>query len=397
MSPGFKFQIKPNSIQAKVFFINSTSLFTCLATDDFFCSRIDHMTELHRRLAEHDQDIRPRKGTAATPMAFVGAILAAYERRQLDPSKLLKSIGITRNDAINFHAYITASQMECISGAAMQELGDEALGWFSRRLPWGSYGMLARASISSPNLAVAIKRWCRHHGLLTEDILLTLTTSDQTACIRISERVDLGTMREFCLVSVLRNMHGFACWLVDSRIPIKTAQFPFTAPHHQQAYSILFTRSTIFKQKEASIYFDSSYLDLPVLRDETALQQMLQRALPLTVYQYKRDRLLMLRVKQILARCLQNQLHTADSLAHALNMSPRTLHRQLKSEGTSLQLLKNDVRLKRATAMLLQSNRPLKQIAIDCGFLDEKSFMRTFKNWTGMTPGDYRDERSVKT
>ena len=28
----------------------------------------------------------------------------------------------------------------------MQELDDEALGWFNRRLPWGSYGMLARAS-----------------------------------------------------------------------------------------------------------------------------------------------------------------------------------------------------------------------------------------------------------
>jgi hypothetical protein len=52
----------------------------------------------------------------------------------------------------------------------MQELDDEALGWFSRRLPWGSYGMLCRASLTSPDLGVAIKRWCRHHRLLTEDI-----------------------------------------------------------------------------------------------------------------------------------------------------------------------------------------------------------------------------------
>ncbi len=340
--------------------------------------------------------MRSRNSTAATPMAFVSAILTAYERRQLDPSELLEAIGITRADAANLHARITASQMEYISGAAMRELGDEALGWFSRRLPWGSYGMLARASITSPNLAVAIKRWCRHHGLLTDDISLTLTTTGQTARICISERVDLGVMREFCLVSVLRNMHGFACWLVDSRIPLQIAQFPFTTPPHQQVYSIIFTGSTLFQQQEAAISFDSSYLDLAVLRDESALQQMLQSALPLTVYQYKRDRLLMLRVKQMLTRCPSNQTHTADSLAHALNMSPRTLHRQLKGEGTSLQLLKNDARLKSATAMLLRSNRPLKQVAIACGFIDEKSFIRTFKNWMGMTPGDYRDERQVK-
>ena len=40
------------------------------------------------------------------------------------------------------------------------------------------------------------------------------------------------------------------------------------------------------------IRFDARYLALPLVRDEAALRQMLQRALPLTVRQYRRDRLL---------------------------------------------------------------------------------------------------------
>ncbi|MBK7118186.1 MAG: AraC family transcriptional regulator ligand-binding domain-containing protein [Comamonadaceae bacterium] len=51
---------------------------------------------------------------------------------------------------------MTARQMEVLSGAAMQELDDEGLGAFSRRLPWGSYGMLARASLSAPDLSAAL-------------------------------------------------------------------------------------------------------------------------------------------------------------------------------------------------------------------------------------------------
>ena len=47
---------------------------------------------------------------------------------------------------------------------------------FSRRLPWGSYGMLARASISAPSLGLALQRWCRHHGLIADDITLQLTS-----------------------------------------------------------------------------------------------------------------------------------------------------------------------------------------------------------------------------
>ena len=34
--------------------------------------------------------------------------------------------------------------MERVSGAAMQALDDEGLGWFSRRLPWGSDRLLVQ-------------------------------------------------------------------------------------------------------------------------------------------------------------------------------------------------------------------------------------------------------------
>lgn len=135
--------------------------------------------------------------------------------------------------------------------------------------------------------------------------------------------------------------------------------------------------------------FDSSYLKLPILRDEAALQHMLQRALPLTVLQYSRDRLLMHRVRQLLING-PLQSHNADAMAQALNVSTRTLHRQLKDEGTSLQTLKDDVRLKSAKALLLRSNRPLKQVAEASGFLNEKSFIRAFKSWTNMSPGEFR-------
>src|SRR5437660_762671 len=78
--------------------------------------------------------------------------------------EILKLAQITPTQLAKADARITALQMEVLSGAAMQALDDEGLGAFSRSLPWGSYGMLARASLTSPNLGVAIKRWCRHHG-----------------------------------------------------------------------------------------------------------------------------------------------------------------------------------------------------------------------------------------
>lgn len=328
-------------------------------------------------------------GVAATPIAFVKAILLAYARYGIDPQQALQKAQITPDLLANPQARITALQMELISDAAMQELDDEALGWFGRRLPWGSYGMLARASISAPTLGVALKRWCRHHGLLTDDIALSLPVAGGSACITIAERVDLGALREFCLVSVLRNIHGLACWLVDSRIALQQTQFPFAPPPHQAAYAVLFSGPTQFESGPASIRFDAQYLNLPLRRDEKALRQMLQHALPLTVLQYRRDRLLVQRVRQTLASHAQ-QTHSAEALAALLHVSPRTLHRQLKEEGATLQGLKDEVRRARAEELLHRSERPIKQVAEAAGFQNEKSFIRAFKGWTGLSPAEFR-------
>ena len=333
----------------------------------------------------------------ATPMAFARVVAAAYPLYHQSPASALKLAQITPAKLQQPDGRITARQMEVLSGTAMQELDDEALGAFSRRLPWGSYGMLARASLSAPNLGVALKRWCRHHGLLTDDIRLKLVTTghddNKVAAITIEERADLGrhgeAARAFCLVHVLRNIHGLACWYIDSRIPLHGARFPFAAPPHADAYALMFPGPLQFDAAQAAIRFDTRYLGLPLRRDEKALQQMLQRALPLTVLQYRRDRLLVQQVRQTLA-AYPDQARKADGIAALLNISARTLHRQLKKEGASLQALKDEVRFERATDLLNRSDKPVKQVAAAAGFRNAKSFIRAFRQWSGVAPTAFR-------
>jgi AraC-like DNA-binding protein len=326
---------------------------------------------------------------AATPMAFVRAIVLGYERYGMDPSRALEEAQIAPRDLKNAQGRVTAAQFEVLSGFAMQELDDEALGWFGRRLPWGTYGMLCRASLSSPNLGVAIKRWCRHHRLLTEDIALELKVAGGVATVSIREHAALGELREFCLVSNLRFLHGYASWVIDSRVSLREASFPFEAPPHRDAYPLMFGGELRFGAEAASYSFDERYLALPLQRDEQALRTMLRRALPLTVLQYRRDRLLGQRVRELL-RTRGKEAATAEALAVILNLSARTLHRQLLEEGVSLQALKDEVRHEQAAEQLRRTERPIKQIALAVGFRNEKSFSRAFRAWAGVTPGAFR-------
>ena len=180
---------------------------------------------------------------------------------------------------------------------------------------------------------------------------------------------------------VLRNIHGLACWYVDSRIPLQGTRFTYAAPAHVDAYALMFPGPVLqFNALQSEIRFDARYLALPLRRDEKALQLMLQRALPLTVLQYRRDRLLVQQVRQVLGSPLVIS-HNAQTLAAALNMSPRSLHRQLKDE----------VRFERAKDLLLRTTKPIKQVAASSGFRNEKSFTRAFRQWTGLSPLLFRN------
>ena len=323
-------------------------------------------------------------------MAFVQAIVRAYEERQMSALGALEKAQIPPDLIHQNRERITALQMEALSDAAMRELDDEALGWFERRLPWGSYGMLARASISAPHLGLALARWCRHHGLIAPDIQLQLSEQAGIATLTLHEVRALGEMREFCLLSVLRNIHGFASWLINEPISLLHASFPFAEPAHASVYHVLFAPGSVeFEAPVASLQFESRWLQAPLARDEAALNRMLQRALPIQVRPYQREKTLVQRVRQLLAASGEEQ-QTAETLSRKLHLSQRSLHRQLKEEGASLQALKDDIRRERAIALLLRTSRPIKRVAQACGFLNDKSFIRAFRLWTGLSPSEFR-------
>jgi len=336
---------------------------------------------------------RQKNLKSGTPVAFVRAICLAYAKYGLDPAPALQRAQISPDLADPALTYVKPAQFEALSFIAMQELDDEALGWFSRKLPWGAYGLLCRASITAATLDLALRRWTRHHRILVEDIVMRLGVDDGVASISICETRELGAFREFCLVTLLRYVLGYACWAIDVRIPLLAAEFPFPRPDHVEVYSKLFADDLRFGADCARISFDAAYLSRNLQRDETALQKMLKRALPLTVLPYRRDQRLSARVAQVMSMP-SAQLPAAEDLAEGFAISTRTLQRQLSKEGASLRDLKKKAWLERAQNALSRTAEPIKRVAKTAGFHSDKAFARAFKQATGETPSGYRKRRA---
>ena len=76
--------------------------------------------------------------------------------------------------------------------------------------------------------------------------------------------------------------------------------------------------------------------------------------------------------------------------AELLDVSPRTLSRNLESEGIDLRRLSNTIRFERACALLSGSSWSITEIAYRLGYRDAASFTHAFQKLAGRSPRDYR-------
>ena len=51
-----------------------------------------------------------------------------------------------------------------------------------------------------------------------------------------------------------------------------------------------------------------------------------------------------------------------------------------------------EVRLRKAAELLLATERGVAEIGAQCGFLDASYFTKTFREWAGCAPSEYRKQ-----
>jgi AraC-like DNA-binding protein len=81
-----------------------------------------------------------------------------------------------------------------------------------------------------------------------------------------------------------------------------------------------------------------------------------------------------------------------EQVAAKLEMSPRTLRRQLQQRGSSFQTLLKQAKHQVALDLLRNSDFSIDRIAELCGFSEARNFSSSFKRWQGCGPLEYRQE-----
>ncbi len=151
-----------------------------------------------------------------------------------------------------------------------------------------------------------------------------------------------------------------------------------------------------FTQLTNALTFPTALLDRPMPRADRAACRHLSTILSARLHRHRLDMPVARRVAQEVYIRLGRDPADQTSIARALGLSRRTLHRRLIEERTSFSAVLDHCRTRLACHQLSHGERSLSDIALSLGYSDQSAFGRAFRASAGMTPRRYRAEHGIR-
>jgi AraC-like DNA-binding protein len=292
------------------------------------------------------------------------------------------------------HGHFTALYRECI--LALEAHANQKSGRLSMEL--SETRMLYYCIINCRTLREAIVRSTEFFEMLDRGIRLRLEESGEFADIVLLVHRGQRNSASFLSDLVgLSSFHQFYGWLIGRHIDVHEVQMLYDLSFEKDLFMDFFQVPLKLCSRDNRFRIERTVLERPVVRSYHELEKLLE-TFPLDVMppDYKTSRISD-HVRNIIYNALLSRaaLPRIPDLAGAFGLSGATFRRRLTEEGTSINRIRGSCRRLLAEELLQRHDETVQRVAARLGFSDTTSFRRSFKQWTGLSPSEYR--RSVPT
>ncbi|MCB1700747.1 MAG: AraC family transcriptional regulator [Pseudomonadales bacterium] len=332
----------------------------------------------------------------------MSTLLRMVADRGYDFSAILRDAGLDfdplDDTASAYRSEISAMQYSRVYQQVLHLVQDETFGFAGSELTApGAFRMMCYCIISCRNLGQAIQRAAEfYRTFFDERSQLYANFSEQYARVgyRTIER-DEDPRMVVADAYGLSLWHRFFGWLCGRPLELKRVDFRGSEPARADKYERLFACPLYFGQASDLLYFDSACLAWPLVHTEHSLREFLRTApYQLLIMDSDPDsNSLSMQVKAMMGHDFSAGFPGFETISSALGISAPTLRRRLRREGTTFQQLKDEARCEASILWLDRPELSINEVALQMGFTDPSAFHRSFKKWTGETPGQFRAGR----
>ena len=339
------------------------------------------------------------KPTITVPSGYVKQLLDQVAEQGYDVNELLDFVGIDITE-IELQTEFPASKFSLLYQHVMYITQDEYFGMLSGgKLPAGTFRMMCHAIIHCRTMGHAISRASDFHEIVRgTKIKPRLKQAGKFATVSFTGLDSLDKSEIEALIASeqpsqictsLSMWHHFVSWLIGERVELKSVNFSFSEAQAVANCHTRFQSDIRYNQSDNAITFPAHYLDYPVIQTEETLRGFLKTAPYQLLVMVDDSGSLKTQVVALIGRDFSLNPPSAEKVARTLNMSLSTLRRRLLEENTSFQEIKDQCRKESALNYMNSPQLSINDVAELMGFVEPSAFFRSFKRWTGMTPGEY--------
>jgi len=249
----------------------------------------------------------------------------------------------------------------------------------------GHDGAASHALVQAPTLRVLFETLCRFHARLTPLLRPRFESWDGVALVYWVDAYGAPGVKAALVEMHMTALVGLCRWLGGERLPWRFC-FNRGEPRHVEQHHVHLGTELRFGCQLDAMLLPSSMLDRPwpraselaarVAQQEAAAEPARAPGLLAALYDY----------------LLENVRAgpTLERTASDFGVSPATFKRQLLRHHTHFQGELDQVRTHVALWLLQVERADNEEVARYLGFHDAANFRRSFKRWTGVTPGPVR-------
>ncbi|MBO3276594.1 AraC family transcriptional regulator GliR [Pseudomonas schmalbachii] len=318
------------------------------------------------------------------------------EQLGMDLDATLQAAGLSRQLLDDNRRRLPGETHERLLAHFAEHSGDPLFGLHSARFVQpGSWSVLGYITMNCASLGEAMARIMPYEKLVGDMGVTRLEPGDGHVRLIWTCRHQPGEVRRHMVENVLASWLRYARWIADSDASPQEVWFEHAQPaaielaEHEREFGC----PVRFGQPCNALLVPQELLAHPLRQADAGLLRTLEEHAMALLAGLDDDEPLPQRVKNALRQLLKDGLPRKERVAEHFGMTLRTLQRHLQQAGSSYQQILDELRQELASHYLLHSELPIQDIAQYLGFGEPRSFHRSFKGWTGMTPGEFRQER----
>lgn len=252
-------------------------------------------------------------------------------------------------------------------------------------------GLLGYVLLACGNVGGALARLQQYHQLIYDAAPMRIDMQgDECRLVWGQEVGRPGALVDetaiAALVQFCRDITG------QPSLSLVNVSFINPEPDNVEAYFEWFQCPVHFDQAETQVVLNNELLSIPLRSADPALTAILQQQADalLESLPARGEGDLLRQVRQHISEQLQQGEPSAERLAAQLNITVRTLHRKLETEGLNFRQLLQQTRHHLAKQYLKDPRLQLAEIALLLGYSEQSALSRAFKQWQGQTLRQYR-------